>query len=84
MEKPDTPILDKMLKVQKESRTIGDFLTFMEESGFVMCESRDMDWGERWEPTRENVEHMIALYFDIDLVQAEKERVALLDSIKTE
>lgn len=71
-----------MLAVQKESRTIGDFLTYMEVQGFVICESHETARGERWEPTRLNVEQLIAKHFEIDLNVCERERGALLASLR--
>lgn len=78
------PTLKKMEEIQPFSQKIGDFLDFMANKGYYMCEfiERDDYDIDIYSPTFLSREQMLAMFFDIDLVEAEKERQALLDSIK--
>ncbi len=92
-EKVKRPTLEKMQEVQKESQIIGEFLDYMSERDSVMCEPNkwngvdNEDWDETtheacYLPTKRTTEQMIALFFEIDLVEAEKERSALLEAVR--
>lgn len=71
--------LDKLLKVKDKSQIIGEFLVWCNSEGIFLA-----SWVEenRFEPRAarisESIEQILARYFDIDLVEAEKERVKIL------
>lgn len=81
----ETPMLEKMKEVREQSQIIGEFLDYMNQRDVVMCEPNTGD-GQAHEacylPTRRTTEQMLALFFEIDLVKAEEERQALLDSLR--
>lgn len=78
-----TPELDKILAVREKSQIIGEFLDTAREEGVELCEAEETARGERWYPMKNSVEQMLARYFDIDLEKCEKERVALLEEIRS-
>lgn len=80
MSKVETPILDRMLEIQEQSQLCGDFLKWL-ESKYAMFELRT----SREEPyyigagDYIDTEKLLAEYFGIDLVEAEKERNAIIE-----
>lgn len=91
-----TPETDKMLAVKDQSTAIGGFLEWLDEKGWWICRSatqedtRD-DLGESTGtregdllPVYKSIEILLAEYFNIDLKQAEKEKKALLESLRKE
>jgi len=78
-------MLEKIKDVQEQSQIIGEFLDYMEQRDVVMCEPCN-DTDSRHEacylPTLKTTEGMLAFFFEIDLVKAEDERRALLESIR--
>ena len=78
---PNTPELDKLLEVQDDSHTIGEFLNWLQQKHRMsVCEygGEDPDW---W-PTHKTTEQLLAMYFDIDLNEVEKERLAVLEYVQ--
>lgn len=73
-----TPTLDKLREVREQSQIIGEFLDYMSQRGYEMCELV----GDDYMPTRKTIEGMLALFFEIDLVKAEDERRALLEQVR--
>lgn len=78
---PKTPELDKMKAVQSESQIIGRFIEEMSgrSPGMILAAYDDRD---RLWPVTHSIEKILAEYFDIDLVKVEKERRAILESIR--
>lgn len=75
-----TPALDSIQKARDEgSEVIGAFLEWLQTQGLDIC-SPD-DWGDM-QPERLTSEQMLARYFNIDLDAAEREREALLASLR--
>jgi len=77
----DYPELEKMTTVKSESQSIGCFLEWLGEQGIDLCEYLE-DRNEYF-ATRKTMEQILADYFEIDLVKAEKERQSMLDSIRS-
>lgn len=74
------PELDKMLVVQKESQTIGDFLL---DSKYVLAEWKVDEHGEDvLMPVFESIEKVLAAYFGIDLQKAEAEKRQILAQLE--
>ena len=82
MEKSKTPTLDKMIEIQEQSQLCGEFLDWF------LCKYTVFDRNKKRENPFANVmgngdyidkEKLLAEFFDIDLVEAEKERQAILD-----
>ena len=86
MVKTKTPVLDKLLKVAPDSQKIGEFLEWLSGQEIVLAEWTGSDCDECGNETlmeiSQNREYLLANYFCIDLVKAEKERLALLDDIR--
>lgn len=83
LENSTTPMLEKLASVRDQSQIIGEFLDYMNTREIEMCEfQEDRDGDGNYFPTRMSIEEMLALFFEIDLKEAEKERQILLDSIR--
>lgn len=81
MKKVPTPTLDRMLELKAQSQQLGEFLDWlMHESGLTLCEYHER--GDIFLPTHQNIEQVLAKFLDIDLDAAEKERQALLESLR--
>lgn len=87
--RPATPQLDKMVAVREESRTIGEFLTWLQAEGYVICVWRDaVRVGDHlaqpagYYPAGRTAEQLLAAYFGIDLEEAERERQAVLEWVR--
>ncbi len=79
-----TPELDKIKKVCEKSQEIGNFLDWLGSIGYYTAEYKKFDdvEDEVLVTTHLNREEILAKYFKIDLVKAEKERQAILDSFR--
>lgn len=75
MPKPDTPNLDRITEVRHESNVIGDFLEWLWEQGYVICERTRGH--HLYFPTERSIEELLAGYFGINLREAEREREAV-------
>lgn len=83
----DTPELNKVLEVSEDSQRIGEFLEWLAEQEIVLAEWVGREYGVGTESLMrisQTREQLLANYFEIDLVKAEKERQALLDAIRAE
>ena len=95
LNKINTPELDKMLAVKNKSQAIGEFLEWLESNDMTIARYATKDdcyddEGDRTDinegdylPVRLSIENMLAKYFGLDLNKAEKEKQALLESLKT-
>lgn len=64
--------LEKMEKVKEKSQTIGEFLDWLQnEKEISLCEYLD----DEYSPISDNIEQILAKYFNIDLNQIEKEKM---------
>lgn len=78
----ETPALDKMKKAKEDLGTeyIGAFIEWLAWQGYDVCKYQDGD--EEWFPFFYSVEEWLALYADVDLVEVENERRALLKELR--
>lgn len=84
MDKIETPTLDRMVEIQEQSQLCGEFLDWFLRKYTVFDRKQ-----KRESPLADvmgngdyiNKEKLLAEFFDIDLVEAEKERQAILDNI---
>ena len=84
-----TPELDKIQAIVEKSQAIGEFLEWLgSEKEIVLSEWTGSDCDECGEETLMNMtmskEQLLADFFGIDLVAAEKERAAILEQIRKE
>ncbi|KKL08845.1 hypothetical protein LCGC14_2571790 [marine sediment metagenome] len=86
MKKIETPVLEKIRKVHEDSQRISEFLEWLQTEEITLAEWTGSDCDECGDenlmPISMNREHLLAKYFCIDLVKAEKERQAILDDIR--
>ncbi len=75
---PPTPELNKMLAVKNESQEIGNFLEWLGDNGVILAEYR----GEELNSYSYTIEKLLAKYFGIDLVKADDEKRAILESLR--
>ena len=75
------PAIEKMKSVQKESQVIGDFLEWLDEQGLRIC-SIDDETGEL-HTAYCSIEKRLAIYFDIDLVEVDKEKRQILAGLRS-
>jgi hypothetical protein len=77
----DYPEHDKLKSVQTDSQIIGNFLQWLEEKHWVICERSQERRGwidPAWMPVDRTIERMLAEYLEIDLVRLETEKRAIL------
>ena len=79
---PKTPALDKQASVRGESQPIGLFLEYLQQKGIMLCREGSEKSDFPYIPIRENIEQLLADYFEIDLKACEEERRALLKAIQ--
>lgn len=93
--KVDTPELNKILEVKEDSQRIGEFLKWMSEEEINLmkspeekcrfCDDECVECGSvRMDYLTTKREQLLANYFEIDLVKAEKERQTLLDAVRAD
>jgi len=82
IKKIETPELDKMVEIRDESQTISSFLEWLCEKEVVLAKWYEEEFELELGHITETKEQLLANYFGIDLVKAEKERQAILDNIR--
>ena len=86
LKRSDTPELNKISEAQPDSQTIGQFLEWLDEKEIILAEWTGSDCDECGDECLMRMirgkEKLLAQYFDIDLVKAEKERQLILDDIR--
>ena len=82
-EYPPTPTLDKMREVKDQSQAIGEFLEWLaSEKNVHLAQSVDGHNYPQHFPYQ--TEALLAEFFDIDLNEAEAEKRAILDHIRSQ
>ena len=80
MDRPQTPMLDKMGSVKDDSQKLGAFLEWLQGRNVWLCMQNLDPWGEAdYCPIAQGIEEVLAEYFEIDLRAVEYERRALLE-----
>lgn len=76
------PELTKLRAVKDESQKLGEFLEWLKEHGFTICEtynnSDSLRDGEYF-PMRKSTTDLLALYFEIDMEKVETEKRSMID-----
>ena len=75
------PECEKMAAVQKESRELSNFVDWLREQGYEICEENESE-NRPYDRLRKSNEQLFADYFGIDLKKVEEERRALLEEIR--
>ena len=83
---PPTPTLDKMREVKDQSQAIGEFLEWLGSKGIflghhTLYEGRSQ---EQFVVRPGSTEELLAEFFEIDLNEAEAEKRAILDHIRSQ
>lgn len=76
------PNLEKMQAMQAKSQPIGEFIEWLGQNGMAICTSDGGQRGERFTPVMASTEELLACHFDVDLSAAEKERRAVLATLR--
>jgi hypothetical protein len=75
--------LDRMLEVQQESQTIGEFLEWCNGRGMWLAQYMgNPTYREVLTPVGVSTEELLADFFEIDLNKAEQEKRAILAAIR--
>lgn len=77
-----TPTLDKMLAVKDDSQKIGEFLEHLQSNNIVLCKFEETDEARGYFPLMKSTEQILADYFEIDLLEADKEKKAILKELQ--
>lgn len=72
--RPTYPELDKMKAAREQSRTLTEFVDWLDEQGISLCVVGHRDY----ERIAETNERLFARFFDIDLDKVEREREQIL------
>jgi len=77
---PKTPELEKMKAIQPKSQMIGEFLEWLTgEKGVTLAKYDNHD---RLMPVYDHAEKLLAEFFGINLVKAEKEKRMILENVR--
>jgi len=79
-----TPNLDKVQEVSDQSHQIGEFLEWLENNDIVLAQFHRPTQlpADCLMPLNKKIEEILADYFEIDLVQMEKEKCMLLEKLR--
>lgn len=77
----DYPEHEKMKAIAEESQKQGDFLQWLMDHGYALCERRKSEVTPYW-PTYKTISTLLALYHKIDLKKIEQEKRAMLEEIR--
>lgn len=85
MNKIEAPMLDRMIEIQEQSQLCGEFLDWFlrKYTVFDRKQKRESPFANvMGSGDYINKEKLLADFFDIDLVEAEKERQTILDAMQ--
>lgn len=74
------PEHEKLKAIRAESQICGDFIKWLEQQGWAICQFRDAFDGE-WVPISFTLEKLLAQRFEIDLNKLEAEKRAMLRAL---
>lgn len=79
----DYPEHDKLVALDGSNQTIGDFIEWLNDNRYVICEWQNSGDEERgYYPVHRSPASWISQYFQIDPVKIEQEKRAMLDLIR--
>lgn len=71
------PEHEKLKDVQPNSQSIGEFIGWLGEQGIWLCRPGPFD---RFQPMNDDMNKLLAQYFEIDLRALEAEKLLMLDA----
>ena len=77
----DTPTLDRILEIQPQSQAIGEFLEWLKDEGCVLCTYKG--GREGYAPVHKTIDTLLHEFFEIDPMEEEREKRALLEEIRS-
>lgn len=77
--KTNFPQHDKLRAIQTDSQICADFIDFLEMNQISLCKCTKND---TYYPVFESKEKLLAKYFEIDLIELEKEKREILDGLR--
>ena len=69
---------------ERGSETVGDFLEWLQERGWTICEPNPNSYEHPWKPVGYSIERLLAAYFGVDLQKLDQEKRATLDRLRFE
>lgn len=76
------PEHEKLKALGGKSQVVGDFLVWLEEQGFVICEPTGNQVDNLWVPLGASLEWLLAEHFEIDPEKLETEKRQMLDELR--
>jgi hypothetical protein len=80
---PPMPVCERMIAVKEESQKFGEFLEWLMHRYTFCNPPYPTRSGRNYRPARVDIEALLADYFKIDLVEAEKEKRRLLEFLRS-
>ena len=78
------PEHEKLKALGGKNQVVGDFVEWLGEKGFTICESGCGPGSEIYEPAFKRTEEWIAEFFEIDAEKLENEKRQMLDKIRAD
>ena len=75
----DYPEHEKLKAIKDRSQAIGEFIEWLGDNDMAVCEFSGGNV-DRWWPTGQPINKLLARYFEIDLDRLEDEKLAMLDA----
>ena len=76
---------DKIKALDGRNQTVGDFIDWLREAGYVICErckaTEDTEWQTHW-PTMKTRNNLIAEFFEIDEYELSREKDWMLENFR--
>ena len=79
----DTPTLDRILELQPQSQAVGEFLEWIKSEGYVLCKYNEQGPRHEYLPIHKTIDTLLHDFFEIDPMEEEREKRALLDEIRS-
>jgi len=71
---------ERLHAVKEQSQRLGEFLDWLGENGYFVCEFAE-NYGE-YAPTSTRIEQILADYFDVDLDAIEREKREMIAELR--
>lgn len=72
------PEHEKMKECSSPRQAVGDFIEWLSERGYWICEKRHGEWF----PTYRSRDQLLAAHFELDIDKIDAEKRAMLDEIR--
>lgn len=76
------PLHHKLQDLQGESQKIGNFISWLQEQGWWICEDEGKRDYSEYRPVRHTIEDLLGMYFEIDPKALSAEKDAMYDEMQ--